>query len=143
MRTYPYHPYVNLLRCIGTLFTSSFLHLINLTFLKLLNNTTSSVCPTHRHSCSLSPPLSPPIIFSFPALFSYLSIAVVYLLYLCGALLSISLPHFSISALFAISPSLSICLPHSPSSSLSQSLSVCLSLAEQITPGCSCGQASS
>lgn len=52
-----------------------------------------------------------------PLQFCCLSIAVVYLPYLCGALLSISLPHFSISALFAVSPSLSICLPRSPSSS--------------------------
>lgn len=55
--------------------------------------------------------------FPLPVHFCCLSIAVVYLPYLCGAHLSISLPHFSISSRFAVSPSLSICLPRSPSSS--------------------------
>lgn len=57
--------------------------------------------PHHITSCSASP-LSPNIILSLPVL------TVVSSLYLCRALLSISFPHFSISARFAVSSSLSI-----------------------------------
>ena len=84
--------------------------------LKLISRSyfSSSTRPPH-HSLSL------------PFIFSCLSIAVVCLRCLCGALLSISLPHFGISALFC-----RIALPQylPPSLTFLLSLTVCVCLSQ-------------